>query len=153
MPTYLTFTTADTQFAILLDRSQKVVPLMALKAVPKADSCVAGMMNVGGVSVPVIDLAIRLDLEKQSACTLGTSIAICTRGEQAFGILTDRIDGVLRVDDDGVELADVLATDRTPYLGVCRTRAGQPALILDLDRVLDLTCEVDASIAAKVGAA
>lgn len=142
MPNLLTFTVADMRFAAPLERTVKVVPLMTLKAVPKADACVVGVMNAGGVGVPVIDLSLRLDLAENRPYTTATSIVICDKGGQRYGVVADRIDGVLEVADDAVELSALLAAETLPYLGMCRARDGHQVLILDLDRVLDLTCAV-----------
>ena len=145
MPKFLTFRTAGKRFSIDLDRSEKVVPLVALEAVPKADACVVGVMNLGGVSVPVIDLSIRLDLPDIVPYGLATSIVVCRRGEQRFGFIADRIFGVEQVSDGSLELADVLHSDTMPYLGVYQTTGGGQSLVLDLDRVLDLTCVIVAT--------
>lgn len=142
MPNYLAFTVADMRFAIPLERSEKVVPLVALKAIPKADACVAGVMNVTGVGVPVIDLAIRLDLPEKRPYSLATSIVICENGGQSYGLIAERIDGVIGVDEDAIELSDLLTADAMPYLGMCRGRDGQQVLMLDLDRILDIECAV-----------
>lgn len=143
MSSYLAFTVARTRFAVPLERANKVVPLVALNAMPKADDCVAGLMNAGGVSVPVVDLAIRLDLSNRPPYSLAASIAICTRGAQWFGLLAHRIDGVVDIGDEKVELSDLMATENTPFLGVFRAEGGEQTLVLDLDRVLDLNCEID----------
>jgi len=139
----LNFTVAATGFAVALESVRKVVPLVALKPLPKADGCVAGMMNLGGASVPVIDLSVRLDLADKNSYTLATSIVICIREGQLYGVVADRIDGVNSIDDEGVELADMLSSDSMPYRGVYRTDNGQQTLILELDKLLNLECPVN----------
>lgn len=139
----LNFTVAKTDFAVTLESTRKVVPLVALKPLPKADACVVGMINLGGASVPVIDLSVRLDLANTNFYTLATSIVICIRDDQLYGIVADRIDGVNSIDDDAIELADMLGSDSMPYLGVYRTAKGRQTLVLDLEKILNLECRVE----------
>jgi len=143
MQQLLNFTVADTRLAIDLEGTRKVIPLVALRPLPKPETCIAGLMNLGGASVPVIDLALRLDFPNNNAYTLAASIVICLREGQMFGIIADRIDGVCSVNDEAIELADVLRSDSMPYTGVYRSEQNCQILILDLDKVLDLACIVD----------
>ena len=139
----LTFTVSGSRFAIDLERSQKVVPLMAMRALPKADPCVVGMMNLGGVSLAVIDLSLRLDLANAVPYTVATSVVVCSNDGQNFGMIADRIDGVETIADDEVFLDDVMRSRATPYTGLFHAKGGQQTLILDIDRLFKLDQPVD----------
>lgn len=134
----LTFTVSGARFAIDLEQSQKVVPLMAMRPVPKADPCVVGVMNLGGTSLPVIDLSLRLDLADVKPYTVATSVVVCRDGDACFGMIADRIDGVETVADDAVFLDEILRAKTMPYTGLFHARGGQQTLILDLDRLFKL---------------
>lgn len=142
MPNLLTFTAADIRFAVPLDQIVRVVPLVALKVVPKADPCVVGVMNMGGAGVPVVDLSIRLDLAEKRPYTVSTSIVICDKAGQWYGVIADSISGVQAVADTAVELSGLVIDEDVPYLGMGRAPDGQHVLILDLDRVLDLSFDL-----------
>jgi purine-binding chemotaxis protein CheW len=144
MADFMTFQAAGKSFAVPLARTEKVVPLVALAGLPMAEPCVVGVMNLAGVGVPVVDLAIRLDLPEKTPYTLATSIVVCRVGDKPFGLIAERIDGVRQVAGEAVEMSDALRTETMPYLGFYQSGDDGPVLVLDLDRVLDLRIAVEA---------
>lgn len=52
----LQFYLGDVMYVIECDRVKEVAPMVALKKIPHAPACVAGLFNYRGAIVPVIDL-------------------------------------------------------------------------------------------------
>src|SRR5215471_10840166 len=131
MTDYVTFTTAGQLFGLPIEHVQDVFPLADVTRVPLAGREIAGVLNLRGRIVTVIDLAHRLELEAQMV------IGIERRAE-SFGILLDRLGEVLSLADRDREPAPI---NLDPTLDAAATgvfRLDEKILVaLDADRMLD----------------
>ena len=66
----LNFRVADLLLSADLSHIDKVLSLVAFSRVPLGPNCLVGIMTYEGVSVPVIDIAIRLELKNIAPYTL-----------------------------------------------------------------------------------
>jgi chemotaxis-related protein WspB len=134
----LQFYLGDVMYVIECDRVQEVAPMVALKKVPHAPECVAGLFNYRGMIVPVIDL--RQFIHK-TPCQLRLSTRIIlveylkqdkTRG--VFGIMAERItEAVDRSKDDFIPPG--IAMDDAPYLGGILMENKEMIQLVDLERL------------------
>jgi len=138
MTDYVTFTTAGQLFGLPIEQVQDVFTLANITRVPLAGSEIAGVFNLRGRIVTVIDLANRLQLGVPRDATAHMVIGI-ERGAESFGILVDRVGEVLSLADGDREPAPI-NLDRT--LDATATgvfRLDEKILVaLDADRMLDL---------------
>jgi len=138
MTDYVTFTTAGQLFGLPIEQVQDVFTLANITRVPLAGSEIAGVLNLRGCIVTVIDLANRLQLGVPRDATAHMVIGI-ERGAESFGILVDRVGEVLSLADGDREPAPI-NLDRT--LDATATgvfRLDEKILVaLDADRMLDL---------------
>ena len=135
---YVTFTTAGQLFGLPIEHVQDVFPLADVTRVPLAGREIAGVLNLRGRIVTVIDLAHRLELEAPRDTSAQMVIGIERRAE-SFGILVDRLGEVLSLADRDREPAPI---NLDPTLNVVATglfRLDDKLLVaLDPDRTLDL---------------
>ena len=134
---FVTFTTAGQLFGVPIGRVQDVFKPSRITRVPLAGAEIAGVLNLRGRIVTMVDLRRRLDLERGESGRAPIAIGIEAKGE-SFGLLVDAIGEVLKLPNaergavpvnlDG-ELAAVSA-------GVYRLD-GHLLVVLDIDRVLD----------------
>lgn len=126
-----------------VDLSQvlKILPLAAWAAVPEGPPYLTGVMNLHGRCVPVIDLSVRLGLGAVGF-TLDTPMLWCQSGDVQGVLLVSDIHGVETVVDDDVQMRPLFDEGMAPYLAAMRFSAG-PALLLDLQRVLDIAMIAD----------
>lgn len=114
-------------YGLPLRQIRRVLPLMELKRVPLAPSLVAGLMNLHGQPVPVIDLA-RLAGYEASAEHFDTRIILADYPApggvtHALGLLAERVQGVRDVGDGDLKDPGVRAA---PFLGqVSASAAGR----------------------------
>jgi hypothetical protein len=94
MADYVTFTTAGQLFGLPIKYVQDVFALGNITRVPLAGPKIAGVLNLRGRIVTVIDLANRLQLDAPRDTTAAMVIGI-ERGTESFGILVDRVGEVL----------------------------------------------------------
>jgi purine-binding chemotaxis protein CheW len=142
---YVTFTTADQIFGLPIARVQEVFRPARITRVPLAGAQIAGVLNLRGRIVTAIDMRSRLGLQAREEGLVPMAIGIESCGE-SFGLLVDTLGEVLRLSDSDIEanpinldrrLADVSA-------GVHRLD-GQLLVVLDIDRVLDVSTEAAAA--------
>jgi purine-binding chemotaxis protein CheW len=142
---FVTFTTADQLFGLPIERVQDVFKPARITRVPLAGAEIAGVLNLRGRIVTAIELRSRLGLGARETCQVAMAIGIELRGE-SFGLLVDAVGEVLKLQDSERE-PNPINLDRNlarVSAGVYRLD-GQLLVILDIDRVLDLTAEAAAA--------
>jgi chemotaxis-related protein WspB len=138
----LVFHIGPDRYGLPLRQIRRVLPLMELKRVPLAPYAVAGLMNLHGQPVPVVDLA-RLAGYEASAENFDTRIVLADYAApggtvHALGLLAERVLGVQEIRDGDLTDAGVRAA---PFLGQVSARgtggdgAGMVQLVV-LDRLL-----------------
>jgi purine-binding chemotaxis protein CheW len=142
---YVTFTTGRQLFGLPIERVQDVFKPAKITRVPLAAREIAGVLNLRGRIVTAIRLNDRLDLESRAEETATMAIGIeC--GAESFGLLVDAVGEVLKL-PDGEREANPINLDRNlgrVAAGVFRLD-GQLLVVLDIDRVLDLSVEAAAA--------
>jgi purine-binding chemotaxis protein CheW len=89
----LGFTLASETFGVELCHVREVCQLKDLTAVPCTPSFVAGVMNLRGRVIAIIDLRKLFDLPAKGLTELNRVIVL-TDGDKELGLLADSIDGV-----------------------------------------------------------
>ncbi|MFN5666857.1 chemotaxis protein CheW, partial [Bradyrhizobium sp.] len=108
-----------------------------LTRVPLASSEIAGVLNLRGRIVTVVDMRARLGLPKADDGN-PMAVGVDQRGE-SYGLLIDQIGEVLRLPDDSREDNPVNLDPRMAKLaGGVHRLDGQLMVVLDVDRVLEL---------------
>ena len=142
---YVTFTTADQLFGLPIECVQDVFKPSRITRVPLAGPEIAGVLNLRGRIVTAIELRSRLGLAARDAGQVPMAIGIESRGE-SFGLLVDTVGEVLKLPDDERE-PNPINLDRNlgrVAAGVYRLD-GHLLVVLDIDRVLDLSPEAAAA--------
>jgi len=142
---YVTFTTAGQMFGLPIECVQDVFKPSSITRVPLAGPEIAGVLNLRGRIVTAIELRSRLGLAARDAGQVPMAIGIESRGE-SFGLLVDTVGEVLKLPDDERE-PNPINLDRNlgrVSAGVYRLD-GHLLVVLDIDRVLDLSPEAAAA--------
>jgi len=132
----LLFHIGDMRFCVEVAQVCKVFPLVALQQLPDAPDYLAGLMNLHGENVPVVDLTHRLNLPyrhyKVSAC-----IILCEIAGESVGFIADDIDQIESLDQHAVQLQTLFHCKKPPLLGMVESSGGMAAW-LSLDTVLNI---------------
>src|SRR6202140_667347 len=125
-------------FGLPISRVQDVFMPARLTRVPLSSSETAGVPNLRGRIVTVVDMRARLGLPKASDGKPAMAVGVDLRGE-SYGLLIDQIGEVLRLSDDGCEENPVNLDPRMAKLaGGVHRLDGQLMVVLDVDRVLEI---------------
>ncbi|MEJ2379429.1 MAG: chemotaxis protein CheW [Pseudolabrys sp.] len=134
---YVTAVIGGQLFGLPILHVQDVFLPERLTRVPLAPSEVAGVLNLRGRIVTLIDLRGLLGLGARGADEAAMAIGVETRGE-SYGLLIDSVGEVHKLDEAGREPPPVNLDPRLARVcaGIHRLD-GQLLVILDVERVLD----------------
>jgi purine-binding chemotaxis protein CheW len=135
---YVTAVIGEQLFGLPISRVQDVFMPERLTRVPLSSGEIAGVLNLRGRIVTVIDMRARLGLPRNEDGKPPMAVGVDLRGE-SYGLLIDQIGEVLKLADDGREDNPVNLDPRMAKLadGVHRLD-GQLMVVLDVDRVLEI---------------
>ena len=142
---YVTAVIGGQLFGLPISRVQDVFMPERLTRVPLASQEIAGVLNLRGRIVTVVDMRARLGLPRAGQGTPPMAVGVDLRGE-SYGLLIDTIGEVLRLPEAGREENPVNLDPRMAKLaGGVHRLDGQLMVVLDVDRVLELAPEMKAA--------
>lgn len=147
---YLTFQVAGAEYAVGILRVREIINHREPTRVPMTPPHVPGVINLRGLVVPLVDLALEFGAEP-TVVTRRTCIVIvelCIRGETtAMGLLVDAVNEVAEIGPDEIQPPPPLGLGISADLLLGLGRVEQRFVpILDLDRVLVADAELSASL-------
>lgn len=103
---YLTFTLADSLFAINIETVREIIPSVAMTRVPMTPVFIRGVLNLRGAVVPVIDLQSRFGWEP-AVLSQYTCIVIIdshnAAGPAQLGLMVDSVSEVIDIAASEIE--------------------------------------------------
>lgn len=142
---YVTALIGGQLFGLPISRVQDVFMPERLTRVPLASSEIAGVLNLRGRIVTLIDMRRRLGLGSRDDGQPPMAIGVESRGE-SYGLLIDSVGEVLKLDNLAWEPnpSNLDARLESVSTGIYRLD-NQLLMILDVDRVLDITVKAAAA--------
>ena len=136
---YVTVLLDSQLFGLPIARVQDVFMPDRLTRVPLAPPEIAGVLNLRGRIVTAVDLRLRLGMAPRSDGRPPMAVGIELKGE-SYGLLIDAVGEVMKLANGTREANPVNLDARLAQVsaGVHRLE-GQLMVILDVDRVLDMT--------------
>jgi purine-binding chemotaxis protein CheW len=134
---FVTATIGGQLFGLPIRQVQDVFAPGRVTRVPLAPPEIAGVLNLRGRIVTLIDLTRRLGLQAEAGKRSAMAIGVESRGE-SYGLMIDSIGEVLKLDDDAREPNPI---NLDPALA--RVSAGIHRLDGQLLMVLDVDCALD----------
>jgi purine-binding chemotaxis protein CheW len=135
---YVTATIGGQLFGMPILRVQDVFMPERLTRVPLAPPEIAGVLNLRGRIVTLIDMRCRLGLGQRGEDGSAMAVGVECAGE-SYGLLIDQVGEVLTLDDAGRE-----PNPTNLEAGLARVSAGihrldgKLLIVLDVDRILDI---------------
>lgn len=116
---YLTCTIQDEDYAIDVHRVQEILPMMWIHRVPEAPEYLEGMLNRRGAMVPVIDLAKRIGLQRDSypprTRIVLVNLKLTNHNPLSVGLIIDQVHDIHSFDESDHK-EGVLNQEKTPFL-------------------------------------
>lgn len=132
----VTFDLGDQRYALYLSAVERVIRAVEATRLPKAPDIVAGVINVQGRVIPVVDIRKRFGLP-QREITLTDQLIIARTSMLPVAVIVDTVRGVIEYNENMLIPADEIVPDTQYIDGVVKLRDGM-VLIHDLDKFLSL---------------
>lgn len=143
---YLTFAIAGEQYAVGVAHVKEIIGYDVPTKVPGTPAWIRGVINLRGLVVPVIDLAVKFG-RPQTEVTRRTCVVIVevqlaggaerAEGAVTMGVVADGVSQVLELNDADIQPPPMFGMSvRIDYLLGLIPTGKQFALLLDIDRVL-----------------
>jgi purine-binding chemotaxis protein CheW len=134
----LHFLTQNVRVCIELQYVEKVLQLMMLEPVPGGPDELAGLLNLAGKSIPVIDLALYLGLSRDKLYLLNTPILICSLDSHQIGIIVDDVLGLENVLNNDFQMRGEFDATNSPFSAVV-TIENELSLLINVHCLMDVS--------------
>lgn len=136
----LTFTLGAESFGVEILRVQEIRGWSKVTQIPEAPAHVLGVMNLRGSIVPIVDLRMRLGLERVEYTALTVIVVLSVEsasGRRDFGIVVDSVSDVTDLTEDNLKpTPDLGSSVNTDYIRSLATIGDRMVMLLDVDRLL-----------------
>ncbi len=149
----LTLTLGGDFFAMDIYSVREILDMTDITRIPQTPDYMAGVVNVRGAAVPVIDLRLKFGMPRGER-TLNTRIVIMEikqgEGVTAIGAIADSVREVLELEASKIDPAPRMgAAVSTEYLKGIGKHEGRFILVLDVDKVFSTDEIIDISKARQ----
>jgi chemotaxis signal transduction protein len=131
---YVMFQLGARTFATALDDVREIVRLAGLEALPGGRAPLAGVIELRGTPLPVLDVRAAGSPDDDG------DVLILEIADDAVGVAVDKVLAVVGA-DALPELTDKPAKVLPPYVVGVRKSVDGPVLLVDLERMLDVAAE------------
>lgn len=133
---FLTWTVGEQIYGLDLDRCKEVEKGLRLTPVPGAKPHIAGIVNLRGDVVTIIDLN-RLLRKKEATLPERLQIIRLKSATSQIALIAEKIEDILSIDEENLEAAGAHMDEEEAYFMryVAITKRG-PVLILNSERLL-----------------
>lgn len=136
---YLTFKLGAETFAIEVAKVREVLDLTTITAIPKTPEFMAGVINLRGNVVTVVDLRLCFGMPKtentRNTCIVVVEVRLDNESI-VIGALADSVEEVINLEPEQIQPAPRMGTQlRTDFIQGMGKRDTQFIMILDIDRV------------------
>lgn len=139
MESVVIFEVAAQRFGLPLDSVERAVRIVEVTPLPRAPAVVAGVINVGGSVLPVIDVRRRFRLP-QRASLLSDQLLVVDTPVRRLALWVDAVHGIVDYREQDFTAADSVVPGMEYLRGIARLADGL-VLIQDLEQLLTLAEE------------
>lgn len=122
------------RMAFLHQAIEKLIPMARLTNVPESAAWIAGILNLRGKMIPVIDVLARVQ-KKERRQELSDVIVVCQVKSRMVGLVVQEVLEIKEVTSDDVQLAPTDVPSAPHLMGMLQTD-GWPVLLLSLNTLI-----------------
>jgi purine-binding chemotaxis protein CheW len=139
---YLTFKLGNEVFATDVAKVREVLDLTTITEIPRTPDFMAGVINLRGSVVPVVDLRLCFGMSKtentRNTCIVVVEVLLDNE-TIVIGALADSVEEVVDLEPDQIQPPPRMGTQiRTDFIKGMGRRETQFIMILDIDRVFSV---------------
>ncbi len=139
---FLTFQAADETFAIEILDVKEIIEIESITRVPMMPAFIAGIINLRGRVVPVVDLSKRLGRHSSEVTKKSCIVLVEIDHEddsQTIGMMVDEVNEILEIDESHTQPAPDFGTDlRTDFIRAMGRVDEKFMILLDVNHVLSI---------------
>ena len=133
------FELAGQKYAFRIERIQEIITPGRITVIPEVPAYVAGVSNLRGTIIPVVDLRLLFGLPERSVDS-DTRTIVVNVGSRIMGCTVDSVSQVMRINADQIHPAPTTVAAGGPRYIEGFARVNDDLLILlDVDNLLDPT--------------
>lgn len=136
----LTFELGNETYGVEILRVREIRGWSSVTKIPHAPSHVLGVLNLRGSIVPVVDLRMRLNLERAEYTKVTVIIVLSIHagnGRREVGVVVDGVSDVIDVDAAEVKQPPELGSrSATDYIRGLMPVGNRMVVLLDIDRLI-----------------
>lgn len=126
------FLVKDVRMCADLKYIQKVLPLMALEKVPASLPYIAGLMNMHGKMIPVIDFALRSGMDREQPFSLDMPVILCKKDQKEIGVIVDSIIELTEFSASELQMKKEFDSRNSPFMAAI-TQNENSSLLINMD--------------------
>lgn len=133
---FLSFTLGDLSYGISIGSVREINRVLSITPIPETPAYIAGVMNLRGRVIPIVDLRLRFSLTA-TPYTRQTCIIVVDSSRGQAGLLVDSIQGVIPLSSDQIEPRPTVGSGNALSFVSGMGKLDKRVLILvEVDRVL-----------------
>ncbi|NBW74934.1 MAG: chemotaxis protein CheW [Sphingomonadaceae bacterium] len=141
----ITFEVSGQLFGLDIMAIREIRAWSPVTRLPNVPAYVAGVVNLRGAVLPVIDLAARLGWETTQA-TQRHAIIVAQLGGQAFGLIVESVSDIVTISGDALQQPTAIAGDAiASFLEGLAAVEEQMVMVLDLTKLGDVESQREAA--------
>lgn len=132
----VSFKIGNEEFGVDILKVQEINRMMQITAVPNSPDFVDGVINLRGRVIPVIDLRVKLNMQKVEHSS-DTRIIVVEINNKTVGFIVDSVKEVLRIPESITENPpDLVAGVDSKYITAVGKLEDRLLILLDLEQVI-----------------
>jgi purine-binding chemotaxis protein CheW len=135
----VSFNLGNEEFGIDILKVQEIIRMLQITHVPNSPQFVDGVINLRGKVIPVIDLRVKIGMNKKGH-TATTRVIVVELSGKTTGFIVDSVSEVLRIPNNIIEAPPsiiVSGIDSDFITGVCKLE-DRLLILLDLEKILSV---------------
>jgi purine-binding chemotaxis protein CheW len=134
---FLTYFLGDEEYGVDIAQVREIIAMMKITPVPKTPKYVAGVINLRGAIIPVIDTRLRFDMPSLEY-TEQTAIIIIEINKVSIGFVVDKVEEVLTIDEASISEPPKFGTNiNTDFIKNIARIEDMVIMILDLEKLFE----------------
>ncbi len=132
----ISFTVGAEEYGLELLRVKEVIRMRQITWLPRAPSCVKGIINLRGDVIPIVDLRERFGLQAQEQSAM-TRVIVVEVEARLVGMVVDSASQVVRIPADQFEPPPTVMGEASKDFITAVGKTGDKLIIMiDVDRIL-----------------